>query len=136
MSHFFSVAARKLATFLGTFFVFALFAACSSQTSETPESVTDDYIKAVAENRLDEALGYFARGDAKEKDEIKTRTEDLYLRLQEKGGFDSVSSNLVDKNDDGTRTRVEVEVKYKSGDTDSGQMDLIKESGKWKIQLR
>jgi hypothetical protein len=137
MSHFFAVGARKFLAFLGAFFAFALLAACSSQT---PESVASDYMKAVANNRVDEAIGYFALEDVKENDltAVKGKMQMVvgsqYSKIQERGGMKSVSSTLIEQKD-GTAV-VEVEITYKNDETRKDRMPLIKESGKWKIKLK
>ncbi|MCL2160460.1 MAG: DUF4878 domain-containing protein [Betaproteobacteria bacterium] len=139
MSEFFSTAGRKLTTLLGTFFVFALLAACSSQS---PESVAGDYMKAAANNRVEEAIGYFALGDIKENDltAVKGKLQMIvgqqYSVIQDNGGLDSVSTNLVEKNEDGTSATVMVETKFKNGQSKKDRMTLIQESGKWKIRLK
>jgi len=136
MSHFFIINTRRLAVFLGVFFASVLLAACSSQT---PESVTESYIKAVANNRIDEAIGYFALDDVKENDltavkgKLQMIAGEQYSKIQESGGLDSVSSSLIDNK--GNSAHVKVEMKYKNGKTDDTTFNLIQKSGKWKIIL-
>ena len=138
MSPFFSTAGRKLTALLGTFFAFALLAACSSQS---PESVASDYMKAAANNRVEEAIGYFALGNVKEndltavKEKLQMFVGEQYSVIQDNGGLDSVSTNLVEKNEDSTRAIVMVETKFKNGQSKQERMTLIQESGKWKIRL-
>ncbi|MCL2160461.1 MAG: DUF4878 domain-containing protein [Betaproteobacteria bacterium] len=136
MPRFFTVSIRKLITLFGTFSIFALPVACSSHTPETPESVVSNHVKAVVANRVDEAIEYLVQRDANEKKKLQAHVEGLHQQVQDNGGVDSILTSLVSKNDDDTRAKVELELKYKNGETDGGQMDLIKESGKWKIQLR
>jgi hypothetical protein len=137
MSHFFTVATRKPLALLGAFFAFALLAACSSQT---PESVASDYMKAVANNRIDEAIGYFSLEDIKENDltaakgKMQMIAGAQYSAIQEQGGMKSVSSTLLEKKDN--LAEVEVEVTYKNNETRKDRMTLTKESGAWKIKLK
>ena len=139
MPHLFTVSVRKLITLFVTFFIFALSAACSSQTPETPESVVSNHVKAVGANRVDEAIGYLVLRNANGKEDLVKHVERLHQQVQDNGGIDSILTSLVSKNDDDTRATVELELKYKNGETVGGQMDLIKESkesSEWKIQLR
>ena len=136
MLHFFAFDLRKLAVLLGAFFAFALLTACSPQT---PESVVSSYIKAVASNNVDEAMGYLALGDVKGNEFTQTRgkirgmLDSQYSAIQENGGLDSISTKLINKNDN--IAHVKLTMKYKNGKTESGDMTLVKESGEWKISL-
>jgi hypothetical protein len=136
MLHFFTVATRKLAVFLGAFFTFALLVACSPQS---PENVVSDYIKAVANNRVDEAIGYFALEDVKENDLTAAKEKfqmivgTQYAHIQENDGLDSVSTALADM--DGDNASVDASIKYKNGKMEMVPMTLLKESGKWKIKI-
>ena len=137
---FFVVAIRKLAAFFGAFCAFTLIAACSSQT---PESVANDFIKAAASNRVDEAVGYFSLENVKENDLTAAKGKllmivgQLYSSIQSEGGLDSVSSTLVDNNGKNDNTaRVNVEMKFKNGKTKTEHFILAKESGKWKIKIK
>ena len=135
MAH--SVGTRSLATFLGAFFAFALLAACSPKS---PESVAKDYITAVANKRIDEAVEYFALEDIKENDLTAAKGKfqmvagSQYAKIQENGGLDSVSTSLIDNEDN--IARVEVKMKYKNGKTRDETFKLTQESGKWKIKLK
>jgi len=137
MFHLFAVGAQRLAAFLGVLFASVLLAACSPQS---PESVAESYIKAVANNRVDEAIGYFALGDVKENDltavkgKIQMIVGGQYSKIQESGGLDSVSTSLIDKKDN--QARVKAEIKYKNDKIDNQTFNLIQESGKWKIAIK
>jgi len=138
MSHFFAVNTRRLAAFLGVFFISVLVAACSPQT---PESVAKDYIKAVADNRIDEAVEYFSLENVKENDLTMVKNMkfhmivgEQYSRIQSNGGMESVSASLVDRKDN--LARVDVEIKHKNGKTRNDTLHLIQESGKWKVRLK
>jgi hypothetical protein len=130
------VGIRKLAAFLGAFCVFTLLAACSSQT---PESVVNDYIKAVANNRVDEAVGYFSLEDVKESDLTAAKGKfqmivgEQHSNMQENGGLNSVSTVLASKDDN--TAQVDVEMKFKNGKARKETFSLVKESGKWKVRI-
>ena len=137
MSHFSIIGIRRLAALLGVFFASVLLAACSSQT---PESVTESYIKAVANNRIDEAIGYFSLDDVKENDltaakgKLQMIAGEQYSKIQKSGGLDSVSTSLTDNKDN--ISSVKVVMKFKNGKTREETFRLVQESGKWKISLQ
>jgi len=128
MSHFF--AAHRLPVFLGVFFVSVLTAACSS---DTPEGVVKGYITAIANNRIDEAIGYFPSETGKDQDggAMRRDQETGYSWVQDRGGLDSVLTSLVDNKND--TAHVKAEIKFKNGETENATFALSKESGKWKF---
>ncbi|MCL2345606.1 MAG: DUF4878 domain-containing protein [Desulfobulbus sp.] len=132
-----SIHARKLLALWGMLFAFAILAACSSQT---PESVAKNYIDAVAANRTEEAIGYYSLKDVKENDltAVKGKLQMIvgqqYSSIQEHGGLDSVVTTLAKQ--DGNTARVDMELKFKNGKTKKDRLNLIQESGAWKIVLK
>jgi len=130
MPHFFTVGVRKFALLLGAVFMVMLLTACS----RSPEGVTKAYFKAVADNRIDEAIGYYSLDRLKGGDnkKIQTMLADQHSKMQKKGGLASISTALVGQKD--AFARVSYELKFKNGETDRGAFDLAKESGQWKIQ--
>ncbi|MDR2208629.1 MAG: DUF4878 domain-containing protein [Azoarcus sp.] len=134
MSHFFAAGARKFLTLFGAVFAFTLLSACSSQG---PEDVARDYIEAVADNRTEKAIEYLELGGIKGNDltAIKTKMQAglglQHAAMKEKGGLKSVSPKLVKQ--EGDTADVEVELKYKNGETETENFTLTKKSGKWKV---
>jgi len=136
MSYFFAVGVRKFALLLGAVLTVTLLTACS----QSPESVVRSYFKAVADNRTEEAVGYFSLKDVKESDltmvkgKFRMFVGGQYSVMQEKGGLDSISTTLVDQND--ATANVAYEIKYKNGETEKDTLPMVKDSGQWKIQLK
>lgn len=135
MSHLFAVGIRRFALLLGAVFTVALLSACS----QSPESVAKSYIQTVADNRVEEAVGYFSLADVKENDltMVKGKCQmivgEQYSIMQSKGGLDSVTTTLDDQKDN--TAHVTIEMKYKNGETKKDSLTLVKDSGKWKIKL-
>ena len=138
MMRFFDVATRKLAVLFGALCVLTLMVNCSSQT---PESVAGNFVSAVANNRVDEAIGYFSLEDVKENDltTVKGKCQmivgEMYSEIQKDGGLDSLKSNLANNDKSDNTARVDVEMKFKNGKTKTERFTLVKESGKWKIKV-
>jgi len=128
MSQFF--ATRKLPVFLGALFASVLLAACSS---DTPESVAEGFLMALANNRVDEALRYVPPEAVTDQDREKMRKnqENGNSYLQERGGLDSISTTLVDST--GDTAHVKAKIKFKNGKTEEETFTLSKKSGKWKV---
>jgi len=140
MSRFVVAVSRKWCVFLGALLAVALLTACGSPALETPESVVRSYIKAVAENRAEDAIKYYSLKDIKESDLTAAKGKLMmivgkqYSEIQRKGGLDSVSTSLVSEKDN--IATVKLELKFKNGKTESNTMKLAKEDGKWKIRLK
>jgi len=134
---FHAVGVRGFALLLGAFFAVTLLA-CSSLQS--PESVVESYFKAVAENRVEEAVGYVALESILENDLAKAKrkfvlmTATQYAVIQNRGGLYSITTTLVDQ--DETTANVKAEMEYVNDDrVDRSTITLRKESGRWKIRV-
>ena len=134
-SNHFGSFARALSVLWMSLFALAL-VACSTPT---PEDVVRDFYKAVAGNRIDEAVGYFSLVDVKENDmaaakgKLQMIAGELSSRIATNDGLDSVTTTVVEQTDE--TARVKVELKFKNGKTLDESHDLVKDSGKWKIEL-
>ncbi|MDR3214544.1 MAG: DUF4878 domain-containing protein [Azoarcus sp.] len=130
----FDSAVRKLFALWMSLFALAL-AGCSS----SPDDVVKDFYKAVADNRVDEAITYFSLKDVKENDlttmkgKLQMVVGAYYSRIQENGGLDSITTTIIEQN--GDTVRVKAELKFKNGKTKDESNILIKDAGKWKIKL-
>jgi len=137
MPHFLALVPRRLVALAGALCACLLLAACSS--SPTPETVVRDFINAAANNRVEEAIGYFSLEGVKGNDLTAAKGKlmmvvgDFYSRIEGNGGLDSVSTSLAENKDN--TARVEAVMKFKNGQTKKERFDLIQESGQWKIHL-
>ncbi|MDR1423871.1 MAG: DUF4878 domain-containing protein [Azoarcus sp.] len=134
--HYFNSVVRKLSVFWMSLFVLVL-AACSPSA---PEDVVKDFYKAVADNRVDDAVAYFSLQDVKENDltvvkgKLQMVVGERYSRIQDNGGLESITTEVVEQQDD--TARVKVELKFKNGKTKNESARLVKDSGKWKMHLK
>ena len=132
MSHHCAVAIRKPFLLLAASFTFALLTACSSQT---PENVVNDFLKALTSGRFDDACGYAAaaeKGDCQKA--YKANPVDVNNAIKRCGEMD-ISTTLISK--DANHARVSATEKCKkSGETRNEQWSLIKESGGWKLTFK
>ncbi|MCL2589859.1 MAG: DUF4878 domain-containing protein [Betaproteobacteria bacterium] len=134
MFHLFAVDIRKFFTILGVFFAFTLVSACSSQEQK---SVVKNYINAAANNRVEEVIEYFALKNKNENDSIPlkekqlARIDHLYTIIQKNKGLKSFSTDLYNKNDE--TAYASVNMNFTNGKTEKIIINLINESGKWKI---
>ena len=131
MSHLFADGIRKFLTIMTAFFAFTLLAACSPQ-----KSAAEDYIKAVANNRVEEAIGYFALKNENDSTAVKKKLmvhiDRLHTIIQENGGLNSLSTT-IEENETFGITHVSAEMKYKNGTTRTIQLALVNSQGEWKI---
>ena len=117
----------------------SLFALALAGCSSSPEDVVKDFYKAVADNRVEDAVGYFSLQGIKENDLTQAKGKfqmmvgELHSTIKARGGLDSVLATPGEQKDDSVR--VEVELKFKNGTTKKESLKLAKESGKWKIRL-
>ncbi|MDR1462565.1 MAG: DUF4878 domain-containing protein [Azoarcus sp.] len=134
--HYFNSVVRGLSVFWMSLFVLVL-VACSPST---PEDVVKDFYKAVADNRVDDAVAYFSLKNVKENDlttmkgKLQMVVGDTYSRIQNNGGLESITTELIEQQDD--TARVKVELKFKNGKTKNESTRLVKDSGKWKLHLK
>lgn len=135
MNHFGSFA-RGLSVLWMTLFALTL-AGCSTPA---PEEVVKDFYKAIASNRIDEAIGYFSLTDVKENDmaaakgKLQMIAGEFASRIANNGGLDSVTTTIVEQTDE--TARVKAELKLKNGQTLNESHNLVKESGKWKFKVK
>jgi hypothetical protein len=107
---------------------------------QSPEGTVKDYFDAVAENRVEDAVNFYSLKDVKENDltmakgKLQMIVGEQYSRIGENGGLESVKTKLVEQKDD--EAKVEVEISYKNGQTSTDQIQLTKESGRWKLYLK
>ena len=96
-SNHFGSFARALSVLWMSLFALAL-VACSTPT---PEDVVRYFYKAVAGNRIDEAVGYFSLVDVKENDmaaakgKLQMIAGELSSRIATNDGLDSVTTTVV-----------------------------------------
>lgn len=137
----FALLSRNLLALWISLFALAL-VACSSSS---PEDVVKEYCKAVADNRVDDAIAFFSLKDVKENDLTQAKGKLLmivgkqYSEFQGKGGLESVATSVIEpKKGDSEKgiVRVKSELKFKNGETQSTDWTLVQESGKWKFLLR
>jgi len=133
---FHAVGVRGFALLLGAFFAVTLLA-CSSLQS--PESVVESYFKAAADNRAEEAIGYFSLEDVEENNLTAIKGKFMmivgaqYAQIEGNGGLESVLTILVEQDD--STAEVAYEITYKNGETEKSKFSLVKTSGQWKIRL-
>ncbi|MCL2160808.1 MAG: hypothetical protein FWH56_02810 [Betaproteobacteria bacterium] len=131
MSYLFADDIRKFLTIMGIFFAFTLLTACSPQ-----KSAAEDYINAIANNRIEEAIGYFAlkneNNSMTEKKKLMVHIDRLHAIIHDNGGLNSLSTTIEENKTFGM-THVNAEMKYKNGTTRTIQLALLKEQGGWKI---
>jgi len=133
MTHIFIVGIRRF--FIALFgVIFALVTACSYQDY----NVVKDYMDAVADNRVEEAIGYSSFEDAKDNDfaELKEKflvhINHLNYIIQENGGLSSLSITF---DNDSERIRyAKVKMSFKNEKTEEARLTLVNESGNWKIK--
>jgi hypothetical protein len=128
--------ARKLLALWMSLFALSL-AGCAPAS---PDSVVQNFWKAVADNRVDEAVGYFSLKDVKENDltsakgKVQMIVGQLHSDIQKKGGLESVLTTVGEQTD--TTAKVKAEVKFKNGTSKSENFNLVKDSdGSWRIKL-
>lgn len=132
----FALLARKLSVLW-----VSLFALCLAACGPSPDSVVQDFYKAVADNRADDAISYLLLEDVKENDlsDVKEKIQGMFInilhkRIEAGGGLESVDVTVVEKK--GDAAKVHAEVKYKNGTDEGGDFDLVKNAkGEWKIKL-
>jgi Zn/Cd-binding protein ZinT len=136
MSHFFAARLRKLVFCVTAFLAVAPLTAYA----QSPKIVAENYIKAVANNRVEEAVGYFSLEDVKKneltmaKGKIQMVVGMQYANFEENGGLDSVTATQVEQTDN--MAEITVEMKFKNGETEEEDLTLIKDaSGTWKIGI-
>jgi hypothetical protein len=106
----------------------------------SPEGTVEKYYKAVAANRVDEAVSCFSLKDVKENDltavkgKIQMVVGNQYSTIQKAGGLDSIATHTVKQDKD--TAEVEATVKFKDGTTQKETFPLTKDGSDWKILLR
>lgn len=116
---------------LGAFLV-----ACGS----SPEGTVNDYFKAVADNRVEDAVAFFSIKDVKENDltmvkgKLQMIVGEQYASIQKAGGLQTVDTKSVTI--EGETAKVEVELTYGNGKKKTERFTLQKEDGGWKILLK
>jgi hypothetical protein len=107
---------------------------------QSPEGTAEAYLRAVAENRVEDAINFYSLKDVRENDLTTARGKlqmiigEQYSRIKARGGLKSLTTNLVEQ--EGNEAKVEVEIRYENGDTEKANFRLTKESGDWKLHLQ
>jgi hypothetical protein len=105
---------------------------------QSPEGTVKDYFDAVAENRVEDAVNFYSLKNVKEnnltaaKGKLQMAVGAQHARIENNGGLASVKTKLVEQKDD--EAKVEVEISYKNGQTKTDRIQLVKESGRWKLR--
>jgi hypothetical protein len=98
-----------------------------------------DFYKAAAAGRMEEAVGYFSVGDVAQKDQemvkrkLATVVDDAYSTIQKHGGLASIDTKVALQTVE--KAEVEVALHYKDGTGKREKQRLRKEGGRWEIQL-
>jgi uncharacterized protein YbaA (DUF1428 family) len=135
MLHNFDLAARRLLALCMSFFALAV-VGCSSST---PEGVVQDFYKAVAANKVDDAIAYFSLRDVEKNDltaakgKMQMLVGEAHSQIEKRGGLESVTATMGEQKDDFARVRVEL--KFKNGETRGENVTLVKDDGDWKIRI-
>lgn len=128
--------------YIGVAVVIAIFA-YTSFTKSTPEKVTKEFIESVYSFDFETTLGHmslFADEDLVEEfqwllEEFRYDPESAKEELRElkKEGYVLKNVNIRDTTKTKDSASLFVDMILENGDQDSGYVELVKESGKWKI---
>ncbi|MDR2129237.1 MAG: DUF4878 domain-containing protein [Burkholderiaceae bacterium] len=116
----------------------ALVAACgTSSSSSPPESTVKDFYKAIADNRIDNAMALVLIEDV--KDNELTAAQQIMLgmlfsEIEKDGGLKSIDTKVITQ--EGDVAVVEVTLTFGNGEKwNAGKSVLVKKDGHWKIQF-
>ena len=111
------------------------FVACSS--SNTPEGVVNNYLKALQKNDTRKALEMFHFSKALTEEEmdqyVQMVDEKLMKQNEKKQGIASWEINDVEMAEDGESAVVRYTVKYGDGSEQSDKQKVAKYDGKWML---
>lgn len=108
--------------------------------SSSPEGTVEAYFKAVADNRVEDAVAFYSIKDVKENDltmvkgKLQMVVGEQISDIKDSGGLQSLDAKTVKA--EGDRATVEVEMTYGNGEKKDETIELVKEDGGWKILLR
>jgi hypothetical protein len=117
----------------------SLFALVLAGCGSSPEGTVEKFYKAIADNRVEDAVAHFSIKDVKENDMTAVKGKlmmivgEQYSKIQSKGGLDSIKTSLVQQ--EGDKAVVKAELKFKDGTSKEETVKLVKD-GDWKIFLK
>lgn len=140
---------RQLKLFF-TLCIFAFVAVACSNSSDSPEAATKEFVKVFFEGKGDSDklldIIYVPDSDKMDPQEKSMVMGKLAMFTQmakedtdAKGGVKEVKIDNVTYNEDKTQASVTMTVVYGNGETNDGKgsaLDLIKQDGKWKVNLK
>lgn len=115
-------------------FVMLIVTACSALGSG-PGKTVQRFFTAVDIGEIDEAMSYLSSYSIQTLGADKWRAvlHEASKDLDKAGGITSV--RIVEENINGETAWVTVEISYGNGSSETDSVDLIKENGKWKINI-
>lgn len=132
-----------------TLCLFAFVAVACSNSSDSPEAATKEFVKVFFEGKGDSNqlldIIYVPDSetmDSQEKSMVMGKLGMFVQMAKEdtdaKGGIKAVKIDNVTYNEDKTQAAVTMTITYGNGETNDGEgsaLDLIKHNGKWKVNL-
>lgn len=112
-------------------FLSILLVSCSAG----PDKVVQNFFRALDKGEIEESMGYLSVTTLQSlgTDKWRLALSEIANEMASEGGLKSV--RVLDKNVNGDIAYVTVSIAMKNGTEDTDSMELIKESGGWKIYL-
>ena len=118
-------------------------ASCVGGSSDTPGDAAKQYAQYMADGNYDKFIeGIYIPSDtpAEEVEQSKAMlgallTEKGSETLEEKGGIEKIEVLSEEVAEDGGTAVVEMRYTYGNGETSEETMEMIRDGGKWKIEL-
>ena len=103
--------------------------------SPGPGKTVQKFFRAVDAGEVEDAMGYLSASSIQSMgyEKLQAGLVDMSYQMAAQGGLKSV--NILDQSVNGDIAQVVVEIVLGDGTADTNRMDLIKESGDWKIRV-
>jgi hypothetical protein len=134
------MASRRIAFFFRLFITCLLGSLLIACGKSSPEGTVKDYLDAVANNRVEEAVAFYTLKNVKENDltmakgKLQMIIGEQYSKIQTAGGLQSVETKIIRQEND--KATVEAHIVYSDSKEDTARFNLVKEDGGWKIQMK
>ena len=121
----------RMVTIILLILITIVFVGCSP----SPDGAVKGFFKALDKGKIDDAMEYLSTSalNTLGRDKWKSALAGAVDDIQSKGGISSIE--IVDKKVHGDIATVTVKVTFGDGRSETDTIDLIKENGKWKIQI-